>query len=85
MIIALFYIFRKISIISLITGRPWSTAKTSSSGLQNAVTSTTPLDVGDPKNILNVNGGISGERLSAIESLPESNYVTSVHLIQNTV
>ena len=28
MIIALFWFFRKISIISLITGRPWSTVKT---------------------------------------------------------
>ena len=82
MIVALFwFVFAKSLLLVLsqaALGRP---SKTSSSGLQNAVTSTTSLDLGDPRNLPNTNGGTSGERLSAIESLPESNYATSVLLM----
>ena len=59
-------------------GRP---LKTSFRRRQNAVMSTTSLDLGDPRNLPNVHVSTSSERLSVIISLPESNYVTSVHLM----
>ena len=55
--------------------------KASFTGLQNVVISKTSLDLGDPKNEPNANGGTSGERLSAIKNLPEGSYVASVHLM----
>ena len=82
MIIPLFWFFfaKSLLLVSLqaTLGQP---LKASFSGLQNVVISRTSLDLGDPKNLPNANGGTSGERLSAIESLPESNYVMSVHLM----
>ena len=81
MIIALFWFFRKISIISLITGRPWSTVK---NFLQRA-TERGHVDnlprSWRPEKLTKRECGTSGERLSPIESLPESNYMTSVHLM----
>ena len=74
------YIAKSLLLASL-QGPPWSTVKTFFNGLQNAVMSTTSLDLGDPKTLPNANGYKSGKRLSAIESLPESNCVTSVRLI----
>ena len=70
MIIALFWFFAKSLLLVLLQTALGQLLKTSSSGLQNVVTSTTSLDLGDPKNLPNTNGGTSGERLSAIESLP---------------
>ena len=82
MIIAFFWVFsaKSLLLVSLqaALGQP---LKTSFSGLQNAVISRTSLDLGDPKNSPNVNSGISGKRLSIIESLPKSNYVTSMYLM----
>ena len=81
MVIALFGSFAKSLLLVLLQAALGRPLKTSSSRLQNAVMSTTSLDLGDPKNLPNANGGTSGKRLSAIKSLPESNYVTSVHLM----
>ena len=39
------------------------------------------LGLEGPGNLPKANGGTSGKRLSAIESLPKSNYVMSVHLM----
>ena len=81
MIIAFFWFFRKISIVSLTTGCPWSTVKKLPSAGYRTVILRTSLDLGDPKNSPNANSSISGGRLSIIESLLESNYVMSVHLM----
>ena len=82
MAIAFFWFFtRKISIVRFITGRPWSTVKnflqraTERGHIENLPRS------GRSEKLINANGSISGEQLSVIESLPESNYVTSVHLM----
>ena len=46
--------------------------ETAFSRLQNAAISL------DPKNLPNANGGISGERLSVVESLPKYNCVSLI-------
>ena len=58
---ALFVLFAKSLLLvssQAALGRP---LKTSFSGLQNAVTSTTSLDLGDPNNLPDASGGTSGE------------------------
>ena len=78
MVIVLLWFFAKsLLLVSLqdALGRP---LKPSFSRLQNAAMS---LELGDPKILLNANGGLSGERLRVTESLFESNYVTSLHLM----
>ena len=60
MVIAFFWVFAKSLLVSL-QAALGQLLKTSFSGLQNAVISRTSLDLGDPKNLPNVNGGISGE------------------------
>ena len=76
-VISLCWFFRKIFIVSLITGRPWSTVKNI---LQQAAGRGNVGNLprcGDPKNPPNA-GYLSNDES---RKLTESNYVTSVHLV----